>query len=116
MYQMINVLFGIAFGFMVIALAVCHIAERTANKGFKDALARVERLRGERDEWKEHAELWAGDANRGDAKIRELEVEREALFESIERLSQANRTLNKMSTEMAERLLREMSIKTEEEA
>ena len=81
MYQIINVLFGIAFGLMVIALAVCHIAERIANKGFKEALARAERLRGERDEWKECAELWAEDANRADARIRELEAENEQLRE-----------------------------------
>ena len=41
------------------------------------------KLRAELEEWKEHAELWANDANRGDARIRELEAENERLRAEI---------------------------------
>ena len=50
---------------------------------YDERFAEMKKFRAESEEWKECAELWGADANRGDARIRELEAENERLRAEI---------------------------------
>ena len=50
---------------------------------YDERFAEMKKFRAELEEWKECAELWGADANRGDARILELEAENERLRAEI---------------------------------